>query len=115
VTASGGGGIEHFSHDLLLCSLFMLHFKGLSVIINSPPKQNEYVSGAGGEGVVESGHSRLKYWVGSGECLGGRRCFCTMVSSELYVCAYNMRVYSQEREELRRDFASPVMISGAKY
>lgn len=31
----GGGRIENFSHDLLLCPLFMPHFKGLSVIINS--------------------------------------------------------------------------------
>lgn len=47
-----GDGIENFSHDPLLCPLFMLHFKGLSVIINSPAaaaaaKQNEYVLQAG--------------------------------------------------------------------
>jgi len=46
--ATSGGNIEHFSHDLLLCSLFMLHLKGLSVIINSRPKQNECVSRDGG-------------------------------------------------------------------
>jgi len=92
----------------------MLHFKGLSVIINSPPKQNECVSRDGEEGCWRATTVGLS----SGEYSGGRRChhcFCTTVSSELYVCAYNMRVYSQEREELRRDFASPVMISGAKY
>lgn len=70
VVAASGGDIEHFSHDLLLCSLFMLHFKGLSVIINSRPKQNECVSRDGG---VAERRSRLKYWVGSCNSAGNVR------------------------------------------
>lgn len=87
VVAASGGDIEHFSHDLLLCSLFMLHFKGLSVIINSRPKQNECVSRDGG--VMEKS-SRLKYWVGSCNGVGNVRAFAAafvwFCRRELYVC-----------------------------
>jgi len=112
IVAASGGDIEHFSHDLLLCSLFMLHFKGLSVIINSRPKQNECVSRTG---VWWRGAVGLSVgWVAA----TARGIFGTLPLL-LYgfvgaSCSY-MCVYSQERDELRRDFTSPVMILGAKY
>jgi len=105
IVAASGGDIEHFSHDLLLCSLFMLYFKGLSVIINSRPKQNECVSRDGG--VVERS-SRLKYWVGS--CIGAGVFGpppLLLYGSVGESCAY-MCVYGQGRDELKRDFVSPL-------
>lgn len=93
--------IENFIHDLLLCPLFMLHFKGLSVIINSRGgRRNETRACA-------CAYCRGTYYTGVGLSIA------RLEREGTFLPAF---MVSQRRRKAwrRREFAT-VMISGAKY